>query len=168
MVNAGDLLWTPGPARVNRSHLKAFMRWLAQERGLRFDRYDQLWQWSVDELEVFWQSIWDYFDVQSSAPHECVLANRRMPGAKWFPGARVNYAQHALRHERPDSVALMYLSERTPLSHVSWQELGGKVRILATQLRKSGITPGDRVVAYLPNVPEAIIAMLATTSIGAI
>ena len=167
-VNEGDLLWTPSAARINKSRLTAFMRWLERERGLKFARYPDLWQWSVNDLEGFWQAIWDYFEVQSSTPYERVLADRRMPGAKWFPGARLNYAQHALRHERPDTVALMYLSERTPLASVSWEELGGKVRILATQLRKLGVVPGDRVVAYMPNMPETIVAMLATTSIGAI
>ncbi|MBV8804178.1 MAG: acetoacetate--CoA ligase [Sinobacteraceae bacterium] len=167
MVNEGDLLWTPSPARINKSHLTAFMRWLERERGLKFARYDDLWQWSVTDLEAFWQALWDYFDVRSSTPYERVLADRRMPGAKWFPGARLNYAQHALRHETGQT-ALMYLSERTPLASVSWEELGGKVRILATQLRKLGVVPGDRVVAYMPNMPEAVVALLATTSIGAV
>jgi acetoacetyl-CoA synthetase len=168
MVNEGDLLWTPSPARIERSHLTAFMRWLARERALKFRSYDELWQWSVDDLEAFWQAIWDYFKVRSSTPYQRVLADNRMPGAKWFPGARLNYAQHALRHERPDADALMYLSERMPLSRMSWEELGGKVRILATQLRKLGVNPGDRVVAYLPNAPQTIIAMLAATGIGAV
>ncbi len=138
------------------------------ERGLKFASYEELWRWSVGDLEAFWQSIWDYFKVGSSAPHERVLTDRSMPGAQWFPGARLNYAQEALRHERAGADALMYLNERTGLSRMSWEELGGKVRILATQLRKLGVNPGDRVVAYLPNIPEAVIAMLATTSIGAI
>jgi acetoacetyl-CoA synthetase len=168
MVNEGELLWRPSPSRVEKSHLTAFMRWLARERGLKFGAYEDLWRWSVADLEAFWQSIWDYFRVQSSAPYERVLAERRMPGAKWFPGARLNYAQHALRHERTNADALMHLSERTPLSRMSWDELGGKVRILATRLRKLGVRPGDRVVAYLPNAPEAIVALLATTSIGAV
>ncbi len=168
MLKEGDLLWTPSPERVARSNITAYMRWLEKERGLKFATYEQLWRWSVDELEAFWQSLWDYFKIESSAPHERVLADRRMPGAKWFPGARVNYAQQILRHERPNADAIMFLNERTPLSRMSWEELGGKVRILATQLRKLGVQPGDRVAAYLPNIPEAVIAMLATTSIGAI
>jgi acetoacetyl-CoA synthetase len=106
--------------------------------------------------------------VQSSTPYERVLADRRMPGAKWFPGARLNYAQHALRHERPDADALVFLSERSPLARLSWEDLGNQVRILATQLRKLGVKAGDRVVAYMPNIPETVIAMLATTSIGAV
>ena len=168
MVNEGDLLWTPSAQRVERSNLTAFTRWLQRERGLQFESYTALWRWSVDDLEGFWQAIWDYFEVQSSAPHSRVLADRRMPGAVWFPGARLNYAQHALRHERPDATAIMHLSERTPLSGMSWEDLGAQVRILATQLRKLGVQPGDRVVAYMPNIPHTIVAMLATTAIGAI
>jgi acetoacetyl-CoA synthetase len=168
MVNEGDLLWTPRPERVEKTHITAFMRWLATERGHQFGSYPQLWQWSVDDLEGFWQAIWDYFKVQSSTPYERVLGDRRMPGAQWFPGARLNYAQHALRHERPDAPAMIFLNEKDPLQTLSWQELGRKVRIIATQLRKLGVQPGDRVVAYMPNIPETIIAMLATTSIGAI
>jgi acetoacetyl-CoA synthetase len=144
------------------------MRWLARERGRKLASYEELWSWSVSDLEGFWQAIWDYFGVRSSVPHERVLGERRMPGAQWFPGAHLNYAEHALRHERPNAVALMYLSERTALSSLSWEELGGKVRILATQLRKLGVKPGDRVVAYMPNMPQTMIAMLAATSIGAV
>jgi acetoacetyl-CoA synthetase len=168
MLNEGDLLWTPSPERVDKAYLTAFTRWLATERGKSFASYADLWQWSVDDLEGFWQAIWDYFKVQSSAPHTRVLADRRMPGAQWFPGARLNYAQNILRHERPDATALLYLNERAPLASLSWEELGRKVRILATQLRKMNVQPGDRVVAYMPNIPAAVIAMLATTSIGAI
>jgi acetoacetyl-CoA synthetase len=168
MLNEGDLLWTPSPERVAKSNITAYMRWLEKERGLKFSNYEQLWRWSSTDLEAFWQSIWDYFSVQSSAPHERVLADRRIPGTKWFPGARLNYAQNVLRHERPNADALMYLNERAPLNRMSWEELGSKVRILATRLRKMGVRPRDRVAAYMPNMPEAIIAMLATTSIGAI
>jgi Acetyl-coenzyme A synthetase N-terminus len=118
MVNEGELLWTPSAERVNKSHVTAFVRWLARERGLAFTGYAELWRWSVDDLEAFWQAIWDYFGVQSSAPYERVLADRRMPGAKWFPGARLNYAQHALRNERPNTTALMYLSERVSTAEI--------------------------------------------------
>jgi acetoacetyl-CoA synthetase len=168
MLKEGDLLWTPSRERMEKSNITAYMRWLEKERGLKFASYEQLWRWSVDELEAFWQSQWDYFHIESSAPYETVLAERRMPGARWFPGARLNYAQHILRHERPNADALIHVNEREPLARMSWQELGSKVRILATQLRKLGVQKGDRVVAYLPNTPEAVVAMLATTSIGAI
>lgn len=168
MVSEGDLLWTPGAARREKSRLTHFMRWLERERGLRFDTYEALWQWSVQDLESFWGAIWDYFQVRSSAPFTRVLGRRAMPGAEWFPGARLNYAEHALSRERPDADALIYVREGEPLARMSWTELGARVRVLATQLRELGVQRGDRVVAVLPNSPEAVIAVLATTSLGAI
>jgi len=168
MIREGDLLWTPSSQWVERTNLVAYMRWLARTRNLKFSSYEQLWRWSIDDLEGFWGSIWEFCAVRASTPYERVLGRRTMPGAEWFPGARLNYAEHALRHERPGADALYYLSERKPLTRLSWEQLGGAVRVLATQLRKLGIRPGDRIAAYLPNVPEALIAMYATTSIGAI
>jgi len=168
MIQEGDLLWSPSASRIERSNLTAFVRWLERERGLELAGYEQLHRWSVESLEDFWEAIWQFFAIESSAPYRRVLGSAAMPGADWFPGAQLNYAQHALRYERPDADALLHLSERSPLARMSWQELGGAVRVLATELRRLGVEPGDRVVAYLPNTPEAIIAMLATTSIGAI
>jgi acetoacetyl-CoA synthetase len=168
MVKEGDLLWTPSPEWVARSNLAHFMTWLQAHRGLTFSNYQDLWRWSVSDLEAFWGALWEYCDVRPSVPYERVLGRSEMPGADWFPGARLNYAEHALRFERPGATALFYFNERTPLTAMSWEELGGSVRILATQLRRLGVVPGDRVAAYLPNSPHAIIAMLATTSIGAI
>jgi acetoacetyl-CoA synthetase len=168
MTGEGGLLWTPSEARRERSHLTAFTRWLKSERGLRFDTYEALWQWSVQDLESFWGAIWDYFQVRSSAPFARVLGRREMPGAEWFPGARLNYAEHALARERPDTDALMYMREGGALARLGWTELAARVRVLATQLRNLGVCPGDRVVAVLPNSPEAVIAVLATTSIGAV
>ena len=167
-MSEGDLLWTPSAARREKSHLTAFTRWLARERGLRFDTYAALWEWSVTDIESFWRAIWDYFGVRSSAPYTRVLGRRAMPGAQWFPGARLNYAEHALAQERPDTDALIYVREGGPLARMSWAELGARVRVLATQLRALGVRPGDRVVAVLPNSPQAVIAVLATTSLGAI
>src|SRR5579864_1102160 len=129
-VQEGDLLWTPGPERIARSHLMAFLNWLERERGLRFSDYEGLWRWSVQELESFWQAIWDYFEVRSSTLPGQVLAERRMPGARWFAGARLNYAEHVLRQGRPGADALLFVSERTPLTRMSWEELGGQVRTL--------------------------------------
>ena len=168
MSNEGDLLWTPSQERIERSHITAFTRWLAKERGLHFKDYDALWDWSVTDLEAFWQAVWDFYGGIATTPHRAVLESRKMPGTQWFPGARVNYAEHVLRFERPNATAVLHLSERQPITALSWEELGGKVRILATQFRKLGLQPGDRVVACLPNIPEAMIAMLAATSIGAI
>ena len=165
-VKEGDLLWTPSAERVERAHLTHYMRWLAQ-RGHRFNSYTELWQWSIDDQDGFWGSLWEYFDIRTSQPFARVLAKRTMPGAEWFPGAKLNYAEHALRHEREGADALLYLSERRGLSALSWTDLGGQVRKLAARLRALGVVPGDRVIAYLPNSPEAVIAMLATVSIGA-
>jgi acetoacetyl-CoA synthetase len=167
-VREGELLWTPSAAQVEGANLTRFAKWLARQRGLQFASYDALWQWSVTELEEFWQAMWDYFGILSSAPHTRVLGKRAMPGAEWFPGARLNYAQHVLRNERAGIDALLFMSETTPLTGVSWETFAGQVRILATELRERGVRPGDRVVAYMPNIPPTMIAMLATTAIGAI
>jgi acetoacetyl-CoA synthetase len=163
----GQLLWQPSVDRVARANLSHYLAWLAQ-RGRRIDSYAALWQWSIDDLEGFWASVWDYFEIRTSQPYERVLARAAMPGAQWFPGARLNYAQHALRHEREGAEALLYLSERRGLQSLSWPDLGARVRVLATRLRALGLKPRDRVVAYLPNSPEAVVAMLATVSVGAI
>ena len=167
-VREGELLWTPSSAQVARAHLTAFTEWLARERGLHFASYDELWRWSVTELDSFWQAVWDYFDIHASAPPTQVLAKRTMPGAQWFPGARLNYAEHVLKHERAGSDALLFLSETTPLTGLPGETFAGQVRILATRLRELGVRPGDRCVAFMPNIPQTMVAMLATTAIGAI
>jgi len=166
-IKEGELLWTPGASRVARSHLTRYLQWLAQ-RGHKFENYEALWRWSVSDLPAFWQSMVDFCGMQFTAPPEKVLGKRQMPGAEWFPGARLNYAQHALRHERPGEDAIVHLSERRPLATLKWTEFARQVRVLATWMRALGIAPGDRVVAYLPNTPEALVAMYATASIGAV
>jgi acetoacetyl-CoA synthetase len=168
MIREGDLLWTPGADWVANTNLAKLMRWLERERGLSFPTYHALWSWSVTEIEAFWGALWDYFSIQSSTPYERVLAADTMPGAKWFPGARLNYAQHVLRQERPGSDAVLFLSEDKPLAGMPWEDFAGQVRILATQLRALGVKPGDRVASYMPNIPQTMIAMLATTAIGGI
>jgi acetoacetyl-CoA synthetase len=166
-VREGSLLWTPSAAQAADANLTAFLTWLA-DRGHAFDSYDALWQWSVTDLEGFWQAIWDYCGIECSAPPARVLGRREMPDAEWFPGARLNYAQHVLRRERPGDTALLSVTESAPLASMDWADLAGQVRILGTQLRAMGVRPGDRVASCLPNIPQAVIAMLATTSIGAI
>ncbi len=167
-VREGDLLWTPGPDRIGRANVTAFIRWLASERGLDIDGYPALWRWSVTDLDAFWQAVWDYCDIEASAPPTAVLGRRTMPGAEWFPGARLNYAQHVLRREQPGQDALYYQSETTPLTGLAWPVLANSVRVLATRLRAMGVRPGDRVASCMPNIPQTVIAMLATTSIGAV
>ena len=114
-VTEGDLLWAPSAERAERANLTHYMKWLA-EHGRKFGSYADLWQWSIDDQDGFWGSLWDYFEVRASQPYERVLAASGMPGADWFPGARLNYAEHALRHEREGADALLSLSERHGLS----------------------------------------------------
>ncbi|HZR33903.1 MAG TPA: acetoacetate--CoA ligase [Nevskia sp.] len=170
MVKEGELLWTPRPEFAANSNLAHYMTWLRQTRKLDFKDYEALRHWSVTEIEDFWASIWDYFKVQSEQPYQRVLDRRVMPGAKWFEGSRLNYAEHLLRAEaaKGDAPVFHHLSENRALARMSWNEMGRQVRILATQLRALGVVPGDRVVSYMPNVPETAIAMMATTAIGAV
>ncbi|HEX5956993.1 MAG TPA: acetoacetate--CoA ligase [Solirubrobacterales bacterium] len=165
----GELLWTPSTDAVERSNMTRYMRWLKTERGLDFGGdYHALWRWSVDELEDFWASIWDYFEVRASTPYDRVLPSREMPGAEWFTGARLNYAENLLAGKPNDRLAVQHASELRELDALTWGELREQVARAASALRGLGVAPGDRVVAYLPNIPETLVAFLATASIGAI
>ncbi|KCZ58684.1 acetoacetate--CoA ligase [Hyphomonas chukchiensis] len=170
-VREGDRLWSPSAERVEAAELTRFMRWLALERGYSFPDYNALWTWSVDDLEGFWSAIWEYFDIISDERPESVVIGEGIFDAKWFVGTHTNYAEHVLRHEakaEPGETALCHSSEIRPIAQMSWQDLGGRVRKLATKMRAMGIIPGDRIVSYMPNTPEAVIAMLATVAIGAV
>jgi acetoacetyl-CoA synthetase len=159
----GELLWEPPADLVERSQMTAYMRWL--DRG--FDTYDELWRWSVEDLEGFWASIWSYYEV--GGEYDRVLGDRSMPGAEWFPGTRLNYAERLMRTHNDDAVAIVHRSEvRTETHEITWEHLRRGVASCAAGLRRLGVEPGDRVVAYVPNIPEAIVAFLATASIGAI
>ncbi|RMX04795.1 acetoacetate--CoA ligase [Corticibacter populi] len=152
--------------------IRLYQDWLARTRGLHFDDYDQLWRWSTTELEAFWASIWEYFDIQSHTPYEKVLAENVMPGAHWFTGAQVNFAQQVLRHVDAAAAAglpaIIADNEEGVASTLSWPELHQQVAALAVHLQELGVQPGDRVAAYLPNIPQTIVAFLATASIGAV
>jgi len=167
-LHEGDLLWAPSSEWMERTRLTEFTRWAEGRTGRTFADYAALWTWSTAEIEEFWQAIWDFFDVRSSAPHTAVLEERAMPGARWFPGARLNYAEHVLRQERAGEPALLYLNETEAVRELPWEEFGRQIRLIATYLRERGVRPGDRVVAYLPNIPEAVVAMVAAASIGAV
>jgi acetoacetyl-CoA synthetase len=165
----GELLWEPSPEAVERSNMTRYMRWLEAERGLRFDGdYHELWRWSTAELEQFWASIWDFCAVRASTPYERVLGERAMPGAVWCPGARLNYAENLLAGKPTERLAIQHASELRELDSLSWGELREQVARAASALRALGIGPGDRVVAYMPNLPETVVALLASASIGAI
>ncbi len=163
-----EKLWDPPAELVERARMTEYMRWLATERGLELDGYDDLWRWSVDDLEGFWASIWDFFGVQADGGYDRVLGSREMPGAEWFSGARLNYAEHVFAGKDDAETAILHASELRELDQLSWGELRAQVAALAAGLRGLGVGPGDRVVAYMPNIPEAIVAFLASASIGAV
>ena len=160
------------PTPSNVPQIRLYQDWLREQRGLRFDSYRALWQWSVTDLDAFWQSIWDYFELHSPTPHTAVLGKNVMPGAQWFPGARVNYAQQVFRHvdaaHAAGLPAIVSDDEKGHARELSWPELKRQVASLALHLQEHGVQPGDRVAAYLPNVPETIVAFLAVASIGAV
>ncbi|WP_300552497.1 acetoacetate--CoA ligase [Limnohabitans sp. Rim8] len=166
---------TDKPVSAPAPHLpqiRLYQNWLRDERGLSFATYNDLWRWSVTELDAFWQSIWDYFDFQSPTPHTAVLANNVMPGAKWFTGAQTNYAHQVLRHVQPAHtagfLAVVSHNEKGLRREMTWPELRRQVAAMALHLQAKGVKPGDRVAAYMPNIPEAMVAFLATASIGGV
>jgi acetoacetyl-CoA synthetase len=163
-----EKLWEPPVELVARARMTEYMRWLAAERGLRFDGYPELWRWSVEDLEGFWSSIWEFFDVQADGERERALGSREMPGAEWFAGTRINYAEHVFAGKEDAEAAILHASELRELQQLRWGELRAQVAALAAGLRELGVERGDRIVAYLPNVPEAIVAFFATASIGAV
>ena len=154
------LLWEPPPALVERAVMTRFMH----ERGI--DDYHELWNWSVDDLEGFWGAVWEFFGVDGG--YDQVLGSRAMPGAEWFPGAQVSYPEHLFRGKDPDALAIIHASELREQADLTWGELREQVARIAGGLRALGVGPGDRVAAYIPNIPEAVAAFLATASLGAV
>jgi len=163
----GTILWTPTPEQRAGTNIARYLAWLRETRGLTFEAYDALWRWSVTDLEAFWASIWDFCGVRAHRAYARVLEDRRVPGARWFPGAELNYAEHALSR-RDEHPALVFAAEGRPPAVVTYADLVGKVAAVAAGLRRFGVRRGDRVIAYLPNIPETVIAFLATASLGAI
>jgi len=166
-MQEGELLWRPPDDLVRDANLTRFLGWLERERGLRFEDYDALWRWSVSDLEGFWSAIWEFSGVRAHAPFEAVLPDRRMPGARWFEGARLNYAENALA-DADDRPAIFARGEGGAALDLTRAELSERVGAAAAGLRRLGVRTGDRVAAFLPNGPEAVIAFLATASLGAI
>ncbi|HEX2707859.1 MAG TPA: acetoacetate--CoA ligase [Solirubrobacterales bacterium] len=167
-ATANAPLWHPSADLIERSRLTEYMRWLESERGLAFTGYGELWQWSVSDLDGFWASLWDFFEVQADGDPAPVLASRQMPGAEWFPNTALNYAEHVFAGKEDDEVAILQASELRSLEELSWGELRGQVAAVAAALKAVGVERGDRVVAYVANIPEAIVAFLASASIGAV
>src|SRR2546423_9010608 len=158
----GDLLWEPSPETRKRARITGFM----ERRG--FGSYDELWRWSVEDLDGFWGALWDEFEIRAASPYERVLGRREMPGAEWFPGSQLNYAEHSFRGARAGETAILHASELRPLSELGWDELRAQVAGIAAGLRSLGVERGDRVAAYMPNIPETVAAFLASASIGAV
>lgn len=167
-VEEGTILWEPSAEAQQTSTFTQYMRWLGDHKSVHFETYDALWQWSITHLEDFWESIWQFFGVTSSSPYTAVLEDHSMPGARWFPGARLNYAEQVFRQMSSQRPALVFRSEHQPLTEISWEELHDTVASVAATLRSMGVRPGDRVVGYMPNIPAALVAFLASASIGAI
>jgi acetoacetyl-CoA synthetase len=165
-------IWTPSPERIASAGITRYLKWLADTRDLEFADYEALWKWSVTDIEAFWASIWEFGGIRAATPYRQVLGERRMPGAKWFEGATLNYADHMLwRASRPgwkDRPAIVFQSEIVERRVVSWGELSAQVGALTATLERLGVRRGDRVVSYMPNIPESITALLASSSIGAI
>ena len=177
--NVPRVLWEPDEERIESSNIVTFARWAAQDKGVEafggdgstaaadFD-YDALWRWSVTDVDGFWASIWEFYGVRSTTPYEQVLADRSMPGAQWFPGATLNYAEHVFEGRDADEVAIRHATELRALDSWTWGDLRERTAAIAAGLRELGVGEGDRVAAYLPNLPETAAAFYAVASLGAI
>ncbi|MCM3584795.1 acetoacetate--CoA ligase [Mesobacillus maritimus] len=153
---------------ISQSNVKKFTNWLKETRGLEIEEYNDLWKWSVNDLEGFWSAIWDYFEIKSYTDYQEVVSGGKMPQVQWFQGATLNYAEHVFRNEVEDKAAIISQSENRPKQELTWAELKKMTAAIAAYLKDAGIKPGDRVVAYAPNIPETVAAFLACASIGAV
>ena len=168
MSEEGAAAWIPSPGRVARARLTAFTRWLAQSQGREFADYEALWRWSTGEPREFWAAAWEFLGLRVRKPWTEVMGAEPMPDTRWFAGAELNFVDQVFAHRDLPGAALVYDSEAKGQGEVSWPELERQVAALAASLAKLGVRQGDRVVAYLPNVPEAVVGFLATASLGAI
>ncbi len=164
----GTILWEPSSELKESANITRYIRWLTETKNLTFNDYQALWEWSVTDIEGFWESIWEFFEIKSSQPYSEVLSQRKMPGARWFSGSELNYTEHVFRNMSKSRPALIFQSEIQPLMEVSWDELYDKAASIAASLKQMGLKKGDRIVSLMPNIPETIIAFLAGASIGAI
>jgi acetoacetyl-CoA synthetase len=162
-------IWSPSPEFMQQSNVTKFITWLGEKHGLSFTNYSELWSWSVEHLEDFWGALWEFAGIRSCTPYTTVLQERKMPGAQWFPGATLNYVDQVFRHrETGKGPAIIYQSEVRARGELSWDELYQQTSAMAAALRNMGVQKGDSVAAYTPNLPETVVAFLATASIGAI
>jgi acetoacetyl-CoA synthetase len=167
-VSTPRIIWEPSDAAIAHANLTRFLDWLRENRGVAVNGYQELWEWSITRLEDFWDAIWHFYGLSTPTPFETTLVAREMPGATWFPGARLNYAEEVLERACRADAALIYLDETHGPRTLSAEALRGQVGACAAALQAIGVERGDRVVGYLPNIPETVIAMLATTALGAV
>lgn len=161
-------VWTPDPSRVDSAHLTDFTRRVETETGQELGDYEELWRWSVECPDDFWKAIWDYFEVIADGKPSEVTNGATMPDTEWFAGTKLNYVEHVFRDRQPEAIAILARSESGAGSDLTWAELEARVASTRAGLERLGVGPGDRVAAFLPNVPEAVIAFLATASLGAV
>ncbi|MBP1817661.1 acetoacetate--CoA ligase [Mycobacterium sp. OAE908] len=167
MTHAVDIpQWEPTESDIANARVTDFAKFVQNRIGATLPDYQSLWQWSVDDPAAFWGALWEYFGLGD--PPDRILDSADMPGARWFPGVRLNYVDQIVRNARTDRPAILHVSEDGGVRELSWRELLGRVAAFARTLRSHGVQAGDRVVGYLPNIPEAIIAFLATASLGAV
>ena len=171
-MSTPEVLWRPSRERIARAGITRYRAWLEQTRGLTFADYEALWTWSVERLEDFWESLHQWAGVIAHTPHVKVLSARAMPGARWFEGETLNYAEHllapGLRSGTAGRPALVFESEVQPRTEIGWPRLRAETGALTATLKRLGVEPGDRCVSYMPNIPQTVVALLATTSLGAI
>lgn len=165
---ATEPLWQPSPERIANARISHFLRWLESSRGLVFADYEALWSWSIEQQEAFWAAVWDYFDIRARRPYQSVRSAAQMPSTRWFAGAELNFVDQVFRHRALPGPALLYESEAGGRGEIGWPELERQVAALAATLRQLGVTAGDRVIGYLPNIPQAVVGLLASASMGAI
>ncbi len=167
-MQAPRKLWEPTATLRNGSNLTKYSDWLKAKYGLSFNDYHDLWQWSKNDIEAFWKSIWEYFDVLHDGSFSRVTNSQRMPRVKWFEGTKLNFAEHIFRKATDSRPAIIFKSERSELQKISWKELEQSVAALQSFFEENGLKNGDRVVGYLPCIPEATVSFLAANSLGAI
>lgn len=167
-IKEGSLLWEPDEQRKQQANITHYMKWLKQHKNIVFDDYHTLWKWSTDEVEIFWESLWEYFDIQADQPYQTILTTEEMPGAKWFPEATINYTEHIFKNRDPEQLAIIHKSETRATSDMTWEELYQQTAALQQTLKRIGVEKGDRVVAYVANIYETVVAYLATASLGAV
>jgi acetoacetyl-CoA synthetase len=167
-MESSHLLWTPSEKFKTESNLNKYLAWLKLNKGLLFSDYSDLWKWSVNHIPDFWESLWQYFNILYDGSYHQVLNGDAMPHTEWFHGARLNYAEHIFRNANNSHPAIVYKSESSPIKTISWDELHDQTASLQDFMKHKGVIPGDRVVAYMPCIPEASVALLASSSLGAI